>query len=52
MSYPVECPVCEGIPVWLDIDGNQITCTRCHGTGEIEDDEPDEEDDECAPTRS
>lgn len=47
----MECPECDGIPVWLDIDGNEQTCPLCNGTGEVEDVELEEEDDECAPTR-
>ena len=42
------CPDCGGSgDGHLDIDGNDTDCPRCRGSGVVDDDEEEYEDDDC-----
>lgn len=38
----IDCPKCDGLGGWNDIDGVWVECDECEGSGYV-DDEPDDE---------
>jgi DnaJ-class molecular chaperone len=45
-GWPVTCPECDGNKGWSNVDGFWVECEKCLGTGYVDEDELEDDDEE------
>ena len=45
MGYPITCPECDGAKGHTNIDGFWTACEECGGTGWVDEDDLEDDDD-------